>query len=188
MLTLKKPQIDQYTVDKFEEFLKLSQNRDRLFELIHGRIVEKMPTEEHGAITLNIGAALHAFVNQHKLGRVAVEVRHQLKKDKLNARVPDISFISGSRPAVREGGVPLMPDLTVEIKSPDDTLKAMREKAEYYLANGVRLVWLIFPHKRFIEVYSPDAETEILFGSDVLTGGDVLPGFTIPVEQAFAGL
>ncbi len=41
-----------YTVDEFEELLKLPENAGRLLELIDGEIVEKMPTEEHGSIAL----------------------------------------------------------------------------------------------------------------------------------------
>ena len=51
-------------------------------------------------------------------------------------------------------------------------MKAMRERAEYFIANDVQLVWLVFPRKRYVEVYSPDHEMEILFGSDSLSGGD----------------
>jgi Uma2 family endonuclease len=79
-----------------------------------------------------------------------------------------------------------MPDLAVEIKSPDDTVKELREKAAYYLANGARLVWLIYPAKHMVEVYTPDGDVEILVEGDLLTGGDVLPGFSLPVAEVFA--
>ncbi len=176
------------TVEEFEQFLRLSTNQNRLFELIHGEIVEKTPTEEHGILTLAIGAAIRSFVKQHQLGRVGVEIRYGLLTDRVNSRLPDVSFTGGQRPVVREGAVLRMPDLAIEIKSPNDTIKAMRDKAEYYLENGVKLVWLIYSHKRFIEVYTTDHESEILFGSDVLTGGDVMPGFSIPVVEVFADL
>ena len=100
--------------------------------------------------------------------------------------MPDISFTSGNRPLVTEGSVMQMPDLAIEIRSPDDSLKQMREKAEYYLANGSRLVWLVVPGKRYVEVHRPNQEEEIMFGSDVLDGGDVLPGFTLPIADIFA--
>ena len=79
-----------------------------------------------------------------------------------------------------------MPDLAVEIKSPSDSGRQMREKAEYYLANGARLVWLVYPQKRLIEAYSLDADVEILLEDDTLTGGDVLPGFASAVAEVFA--
>lgn len=84
-----------------------------------------------------------------------------------------------------EGAVPQMPDLVVEIKSLNDVELKMRKKALYYLENGTRLVWLVFPRKKQIEVHT--AETiAILTVDDVLDGGDVLPGFTLPVRTIFA--
>src|SRR5262249_48321654 len=125
-----------YSVEEFDKFIAQPENRDRLFELIQGEIVEKMPTEEHGEIALALDSALRTFVIQHKLGRVGVEVRHRMPNDASNSFLPDISFVSGQRPSVTEGSVPQMPDLAVEIKSRDDSLKDVREKANYYLLNG----------------------------------------------------
>src|SRR5258705_2073143 len=171
------PQERLYSTSEFEEFIARPQNRERLFELIHGEIVEKMPTEEHGAIVLAIGVALRTFVIQHKLGRVGVEVHHQLPDDTANSRLPDVSFIPGERPSVKEGSVPQMPALVVEIKSPDDSLKGLREKAQYYMLHGTRLVWIVDPAKRLVVVLSPDDE-EILLENEMLDGDSVLPGFT----------
>jgi Uma2 family endonuclease len=186
MLVQEKLHQREYTVDEFEQFLRAPENLDRLFELIHGEIIEKMPTEEHGYIAGLFVTKLNNFVLPQKLGIVAVEARHRVPKDKRNSRMPDVSFGSGRQPMVNEGAVLQMPDLAIEIQSPDDTIKVMREKAAYYLANGTRLVLLVFPKKRYIEVYRPDEEMEILFGSDVVDGGDVLPGFTMPVAEVFA--
>lgn len=40
-------QTKSYTIEEFEEFIARPENGDRVFELIHGEIVEKVPTEEH---------------------------------------------------------------------------------------------------------------------------------------------
>jgi Uma2 family endonuclease len=186
MLVQEQLQQREVTVEEFEQFLRAPENLDRLFELIYGEIVEKMPTEEHGYIAGLFVTKLNQFVLPQKLGIVAVEARHRVPQDKRNSRMPDVSFRSGRHPMVKEGAVLQMPDLAIEIQSPDDTIKVMREKAAYYLANGTRLVLLVFPKKRYIEVYRPGEEMEILFGSDVLEGGDVLPGFTLPVAEVFA--
>ena len=79
-----------------------------------------------------------------------------------------------------------MPDVAVEIKSPDDTINEMRDTAAYYLANGSRLVWLVYPNYRLIEVYRPDTDVEILGEEEILTGGDVLPGFELSVREVFS--
>lgn len=61
----------------------------------------------------------------------------------------------------------------------------MREKAAFYLGNGARLVWLVYLHKRIVEVYRPEADVELLLEGDILTGGEVLPGFSMPVADVF---
>ena len=78
-----------------------------------------------------------------------------------------------------------MPDLAVEIKSPDDTYKGMREKARYYLSKGTVLVWLVFPEKQLVEAYTLTDE-QIFNVNDTLSGGDVLPNFSLAVSQVFA--
>ena len=173
-----------YTVDEFEDLLKLPENAGRLLELIDGEIVEKMPTEEHGSIALNIGAELRAYLRTIRKGIAGTEVRYQTGKDERNSRLPDISISIANRPLVKDGAVIGMPDLAVEIKSPDDSLKEMREKAEYYLANGTQIVWLVYPHQRCVEVYTLDT-IELLCADDVLTGGDLLPDFSLSVAEIF---
>ncbi len=173
-----------YTVDEFEELLKLPENAGRLLELIDGEIVEKMPTEEHGSIALNIGAELRAYLRTIRRGIAGTEVRYQTGKDERNSRLPDISISIANRPLVKDGAVIGMPDLAVEIKSPDDSLKEMREKAEYYLANGTQIVWLVYPHQRCVEVYTLDT-IELLCADDLLTGGDLLPDFSLSVAEIF---
>lgn len=178
----------QLTTEEFETFLHQPENQERLFELIHGEIVEKMPTEEHGVIVINIGTAIRLFLKQTPIGRVGAEVRYRLPKDRFNAPMPDLSVNSGQRPIVREGSVPQMPELAVEIQSPSDSIKKMREKAHYYLTNGSHIVWLVFPTKRYIEVYQLDHEMEVMLGNELLTGGDLLPGFTMSVADVFDGI
>ncbi|NWG17232.1 MAG: Uma2 family endonuclease [Chloroflexi bacterium] len=174
-----------YTADDFEAFIRQPANRDRRFELINGEVVEKVPTQKHGIITLNIGAEMRALVKARGLGRVAVEARYRPHGDNLNDLIPDISYMSDlSRPVTEEGPVPGLPDLAVEVKSPDDTFRQMRDKARFYLANGARMVWLVFPDQRVIEVYTPDDEY-VLGEGEALTGGEVLPGFEMPVSAVF---
>ena len=86
---------------------------------------------------------------------------------------------------VKRGPVHQMPDLVIEVKSPDDTYTSMRERAQYYLAHGAKVVWLLYPEKRLVEVYRQDADSELLTGDDTLNGGDVLPHFVLSVHEIF---
>jgi Uma2 family endonuclease len=173
-------------VAEFDKFLRAPENRDKHFQLINGEIVEKVFTQKHGIIAVNIASEIKAYLRDHKIGRVAVEVRYRPADDDANELLPDVSFTRDlDRPVTEVGAVPYMPDLAVDIKSPDDTYKAMREKARYYLAKGTQLVWLVFPEKLIVEVYSLDDEG-IFSERDTLTGGKVLPGFSLLVAQIFA--
>ncbi|MBC7809572.1 MAG: Uma2 family endonuclease [Burkholderiales bacterium] len=174
-----------YTVEEFEQFIAQAENEDRLFELIDGELVEKMPTREHGIIAADFATDINIYLRQNPIGRVAVEARHRPIGDEHNDRLPDVSVVLDiNKPVEREGAALYMPDLAVEIKSPNDSLKKMRAKTRYYLANGTRIVWLALPDQRVIEVYTLDDEYVVGEG-EFLNGGDVLPNFTLAVSSVF---
>lgn len=183
----------QYTFAEFEQIAALPENRDRLLELIQGEIREKVPTEEHGVIAGWIITFLNLYLMENPIGLASVEAQHHVEKDDQNAPIPDVSFIRGQRDPVKKGSISRMPDLAVEIKSPNDQDKELREKANYYLKNGSQIVWLIYPEKMEIEVYRQGAEVQpaglpsgqTLGIEDTLDGGDLLPGFAVPVQQIF---
>ena len=169
----------------FDQFL--TTHLDGLYELVHGEIVEKVPTQEHAKIAGIILGELYLYLKQHPAikAHLGPEVRYRPEGDLYNDRIPDVSVQLSDRPPVRRGAVSGMPDLAVEIKSPDDTYMSMRDKAEYYVQHGCRLVWLIYPEKRIVEVYQPGKDLDLLVVGDTLSGGDVLPGLTLAVEVVF---
>lgn len=177
-----------YTVEEYEAFLALPENHDRLFELINGEIVEKMPTEEHGVTTSNLIILIGSHVKRLKLGRMTNETRYRAKEDTRNDRLPDIAFTRAERlqPIVTRGAAFTLPDLCIEVQSPDDTPKKMRDKAAYYLANGAQQVWLVYPKKQMVEVLYPDGEFDIYTIDTTIPGGDLLPDFALPVRDIFA--
>lgn len=174
-----------YTVEEFEAFLARLENDDRLFELIHGAIAEKMPTEMHAGIVFLILGHLFVYFQQNPIGWALPEARYGLPKDKRNSRIPDISVIIGrDRPLVEKGAAPYVPDLAIEVQSPDDSLKKMRQKADYYLTNGTKMVWLIYTDSRLAEICTPDGE-RLLNPDQTLDGGEMLPGFKLTVRDIF---
>ena len=137
----------------------------------------------HAAVIHIIGWFLFLFLRQYPVGRAFIKASYQLPGSIVYT--PDISFSSDkTRPLIAKGAAPYMPDFAVEIKSPDDKLNEMREKAAYYLANGTKLVWLVYPEKRLVIVLTPEGE-DILTDKDTLDGWDVLPGFTVVVSEIF---
>ncbi len=173
-----------YTAEEFELLADSEENSDRLLELVNGEIEEKMPTEEHSVIAVNIAAYLWNFVVPRKLGRVGAETRYRRPEDKYNARIPDVSFSSARVPLTKRGSTPNFPDLAIEIKSPDDSLMKLRDKAHFFLLNGTKMFWIVIPDKQLVEVYTAEEEA-IYTAEDTLNGGDVLPEFTLAVKDIF---
>jgi Uma2 family endonuclease len=175
------------TVDEFEAFIAKPENKDRLFELINGEINEKVPTELHGLIVSMLHAMLWNFVFPRNLGRLVLEVRYRVADDDSNDRIPDIAFTRTERlqPVVERGPASTIPDLCIEVQSPDDSPREMRDKAAYYLANGAQLVLLVYPKKRMIEALYPNGEFDIFREGDMLTFGDLLPDFMLAVSDVF---
>jgi len=175
------------TYSEFEQFIAAPENRDRRFELINGEIVEVSPNKTHGRIAHFISGMLFVYLRQNPIGFVDLEARYKMPLDNHNAVMPDLAFTSIERedPDLKTGVIPQMPDLAVEIKSPNDSYVGMRDKAAYYISNGARMVWLIYPEKRLIDVYRQGADLQILNEHEIFDGGDVLPGFTLPVREVF---
>jgi Uma2 family endonuclease len=180
-----------YTVKEFWAFIDRPENADRKFELINGVIVEDMsPGLKHGIVVLNLGAEVRTFLKQNPIGVIASDVDLYLPLDDYNTRRPDLEFISHDRLKLIEDHtrpIPLMPDLVVEVKSPGNTYEELRQKAAYYLKNGARMVWLVYPEKEQIVIYTAGvAEPKIYRKGDTLSGGDVLPGFSLALSEVFA--
>ena len=96
---------------------------------------------------------------------------------------PGTGFPSGEFP---EAPIPdLVPDLVVEVISRSNTRKEMDEKLGEYFEKGVRLVWLVRPRTRVVDVYTAVDRFTKLTASTTLDGGDVLPGFSVLVADLF---
>jgi Uma2 family endonuclease len=175
-----------YTYAEFEQIAAQPDNRDRRLELIHGELIDVSPSFSHGKISFALLEHFVPYNKKHGRGQFLIEVRYKLPGDDHNAMIPDLSYVENadnmptdSRP------VPRMPDLAVEIQSPDDSPEKIRTKCAYYVANGSKLAWGVFLKKQ-IEVYRPGEEVIILDENDTLDGGDVLPGFSLVVRDLFA--
>jgi Uma2 family endonuclease len=101
---------------------------------------------------------------------------------------PDLAFIRTERtpPAGFSGYPRLAPDLVAEVISLSQTLPQLEQKADVWLRHGVRLVWLVNPETRTVEVWRPNSRPSTLHEGDTLTGEDVLPGLAVPLTAIFA--
>jgi Uma2 family endonuclease len=103
-----------------------------------------------------------------------------------SVRAPDAAFVTRERAerfADREKYFEGAPDLAAEVVSPGDSGREVAEKVGDYLAAGTRLVWVIDPRRRTVTVHRPGADPQTLGPDDLLEGGDLLPGFALPVSR-----
>jgi Uma2 family endonuclease len=77
----------------------------------------------------------------------------------------------------------VVPDFVIELLSPTDSLIVTQEKMEEYIANGVRLGWLIDPQRKRVHVYRENGERQILDDPELVSGEDVLRGFELEVRR-----
>jgi Uma2 family endonuclease len=175
------------TVASFERLLADPANAERRLELVDGEIVEKMTTEEHGICVANIQGHLWNYLRAHPIGRVMPEVHFRPADGAPTVFLPDVAVRLTTQPPARQGFVSEFPDLAVEVKSAANSLKALRNKAAFYLDHGTRAVWIVIPSKRLVEVYGPDS-VDILTVNDLLDAPDLLAGFQMPVSAIFEGI
>jgi Uma2 family endonuclease len=77
--------------------------------------------------------------------------------------------------------------LAVELVSPSQFRPEMSAKAWQWLQRGARLVWVVWPARRQLDVWTPGQDVPLtLSAADSLDGRDVVPGFTCALADLFA--
>ncbi|MCS6919811.1 MAG: Uma2 family endonuclease [Fimbriimonadales bacterium] len=158
-------------------------------ELWRGEVREKMPASRgHGRIAMRIGSRIATFSEQRGLGEThAAETGFVIETPEGKSVLgPDAAFIRKERipPDLPDTGFcRIAPDLVVEVRSPDDTLSQIQEKAREWLAGGVQIVWLIDPTRRVVEVWRPNQPVRTLTDADTLSGEEILPEFEMAVRE-----
>jgi Uma2 family endonuclease len=180
-----------------QEFIQRSE-QDGAFELINGEIVPKMPTVSgHSKYGKRLYLALLPL-EQRGLGEVHQEATFTLTDNPdwvRGSRIPDVMFILQSTLVEFRNTVPdadskpfiLVPELVIEIVSPTDNYSDVLKKVRQFLADGVRLVWVIDPQVQEVMVYTQGSKQQItLSGDDTLTADGVLPDFALKIADLFA--
>jgi Uma2 family endonuclease len=159
-------------------------------ELVRGELVMMSPAGfDHGWIGQRLGARLSVFVEGSRLGVVTgSDTGFVLARDPDTVRAPDVAFISAARvpdsptPGFFEGA----PDLAVEVLSPSDRASDLLDKVQEWLAAGCRAVWVVDPQKKTVSIYQSRGPVRLLRTGDRLEGGEVLPGFSVAVDDIFS--
>lgn len=165
-----------------DEFMQLKIERA---ELVDGKVIEIMPPVfDHDEFAFIIAGILRPWVKKNGLGRVG---GGSFVTEADRVRAPDVSFISSQDLAGENTGkyIKKAPTLAVEIISQNDIYGDVDDKADEYLRAGSKAVWIVNPRHRTVSVHTPDDASVVYQMGDTIPGGEVLPGFELPVADIF---
>jgi Uma2 family endonuclease len=160
-------------------------------ELVDGRLIERKPSAWSSLVEGYIGARLLNYAWTNRIGSVwPGTMGYQISPNRPNTiRKPHVSFIRKEKlsPDVMENDfIKIVPDLVVEMLSPNDLVYEVDRKIVEYKRAGVRLIWVVNPETRSVAIYRPNGTASILNDTDTIKGEDVLPSFECPVSSFFS--
>ncbi len=172
------------------EFYKLcAANPDlKLERSRQGELIVMSPTGgETGSRNSSLNGELYLWNREAKLGK-CFDSSTGFSLPKGGDRSPDAAWIPIAKwdaltPEEKQGFLPLCPDFVIELLSPSDSWKQGQQKMTEYMENGCRLGWLIDPKHKRVAIYRQGNPIEILETPAMLSGEDVLPGFSLNIQQ-----
>jgi Uma2 family endonuclease len=163
-----------------------------LCELVDGTLVEKVVGAKESFVGVRMSAFLDRWNEAAGNAGMILGADGTLKLLKKLVRIPDVSFTRWDQlpgRVVPAAPVPeVSPDLVVEVLSEGNTAREMERKLKEYFLAGVRLVWFVDDRTRSVRAYTSPDDSATFGPDDTLDGGDVLPGFAVPVARLFENL
>ena len=172
-----------------EELLAMPDDGFR-YELVRGELRKMAPAGRvHGKRGNRVNYSLSTHVYENDLGETYLaETGFHLETDPDHVLAPDVAFVTREREEAipdEDGYFRGPPDLAVEVISPSDRYTEVAWKVEEWLAAGVRMVVVVNPRNHTVQTHTPDGVTK-LTEDDTLDGGEVVPGWRMPVADIFA--
>ncbi len=179
----------RYTEEEFMEFC--AENPELQIEVDKtGKLFIMPPVDYDGGIAeSNAHGLLYNWWLQYQKGRTFSPTTG-FKLPDGSIRSADGSWASEEKiaaitPTQRKKFAPLVPDFVMEIRSSSDRIGKLKKKmTDVWIANGVRLAWLIDPKMKKAYIYRLGRPTEELEGFDhLLSGENVCPGFELNLRN-----
>jgi Uma2 family endonuclease len=172
-----------------EALLEMPDNNT--MELVDGRIVEKQVSANSSLIEGIIFHIIQLFLDAHPVARAypATLGYRCFPKMPNDIRKPDVTVIRMER--LRQladpdpGYMPIVPDLAVEVLSPNDKISELNEKLKEYREAKFPLVWVVDPEDRSVTVRQLGRRPLVLTDQDEITAPEALPGFSCAVSEFF---
>jgi Uma2 family endonuclease len=164
---------------------------ESLYEIVDGQRVDVPPLSVYTTwLASRLQSRLGSYVEEHGLGTCVMEMLFILDAQRNLRRRPDVAFVSADRwPLDREipttGDWDIVPDLAVEVISPNDIFQDVITKLREYFHYGVQLAWAVVPEAQQVYVYDSPTQVRILTVCDTLTGSIILPDFHLPLGSLF---
>lgn len=164
---------------------------DALYEVADGEVVE-LPARGAYAylVAYRLLEELRGFLAAHRLGVADLEAVFVIDGARDLRRRPEVAFLSFDRWAADrevpdEGDWPAVPELAVEVLSPNDRVRDLRRKIREYFLCGLRRVWVVLPDVRQVQDYTSPSAIRLVDESQDLDEPDLLPSFRLPIAQVF---
>jgi Uma2 family endonuclease len=164
-------------------------DQDR-YEIIDGLKVELPPMSVQASVLASrIATQLSVHGMTQNIGEAVTETLFTLPSPLDRNRRPDFAFVPYSRwPAgltiPHDNAWDVLPSLVGEVVSPTDWAEDLLQKVEEYFRSGVTVVWVVYPQRQLVYVYTSPTAVRVLTRADVLTT-DIVPGFTLPLTSVF---
>lgn len=170
-----------------EEVERASKHDGKRYELIDGRLKEKVVGTEALFIASRISERLNAALYPNH-GFAAVEAMVYCFDRPNQGRKPDVVYVRLDRLPDRkipQGDLHVVPDLVVEVLSPGNSGLEVEEKLNEYLGAGIPFVWIVNPERRTIRVYRSDGTTRLYRSENAIEGEALLPGVRLLTGDVF---
>lgn len=159
-----------------EDLFLMGEEADRQ-EQVRGELQPMSPAAgTHSEIWIGLATSPWIWVKPRRLGQVyGAGTGFIISRNPDTVLAPDVAFVSAERlppPEDRIGFLPIAPDLAVEVLPPRSD-------------PGVRLIWTLDPRARAVTASHAAGRVRVYREGDVLDGGEVLPGFRVPVADPF---
>ncbi len=173
--------VDPLTIDDFE---KLPDALALNHELVDGKLVDVSGnTPIHNLLRDYLISLLREYVKKNGLGQVISEQEYDFGG---NAHGPDVSFFGPAKmPFLEERRrvQRFIPDLAIEIVSPNDTFAHLTQKAARYRKHGTREVWILDIDFRRAFLFSERGDA--ILNENQLFESPLLPGLSVRIADLF---
>lgn len=169
-----------------QEFLDKYADELPSYEFVNGEVTQKPMTKKtHLLLSDELLGVVRDY--RKRVGGMSGPEPTINFSDTLNRiyRVPDVAYWAPGKERGRD--VMLPPTLAIEVPSPGQTMRELREKCRFMRAAGTDVCWLFDPASHSVEVFDDTLDGEVLREPAVLES-HFLPGFRLALADLFSVL